>query len=47
MNNSTHKFGNIKEMDSFLIKHKLSQLIRYETDNFNSPVTTEETEIII
>lgn len=35
----THKFCNLNEMDPFLEKYKLLQLIQYEIDNMNSNIT--------
>lgn len=44
---STHKLDSMEEIEQLLRKHKLSQIIQHEINNFNSPVTIKEIELII
>lgn len=43
----THKFHNFDETDQFLKKHKLQQIIQYNTGNFYSLITTIEIKFVI
>lgn len=42
MNNNTHRFDNLGEMDQFLKKYKLPQVTQSEIDHLNSPGTVME-----
>lgn len=42
MNNSTHKFGELHEIEQFFKKHEVPQLTQYEINNLSSPLTTIE-----
>lgn len=41
------KVGNLGEMNKFLEKYKLPQLIQYEIDNWNHLITIKEMQFII
>ena len=47
MNDSTHKFENLGEMDKFLERHNQSKFTQEETDNLNRSASIKETESII
>ena len=47
MNDSTHKFENLGEMDKFLERHSQSKFTQEETDNLNRSASIKETESII
>ena len=40
-----HKFDSLAEMDQFLEKHKLPQLIQCEINKLNSPVSIKSIEL--
>lgn len=42
MNESTYKFQHLGEINQFLRKHPLPELIQYETGNLKSPITIKE-----
>ena len=41
------KMDNLKEMDTFLEKHKLPRLNQEEIENINRPITSTEIETVI
>lgn len=43
----THKFSNLKEMDSFLKTTNYQKLSEDEIESLNDPITTKEIEFII
>ena len=41
------KLDNLEEMDNFLEKYNLSRLTQIETENLNSPITSNKIELVI